>query len=146
MATWYREIEAQKPFPFNKDKNNRIMFSVNLRAICAPTAEWEKEIAQILIDAGVVTKGVDLFSGPDAPIPNGQGPYLTLNNTGGPEGERTHNSVDVPAYERPTMQLIIRAGDDTSRTPPGGYDAGLAMATAAYLALVGVRNTTITAV
>jgi hypothetical protein len=55
--------------------------------------------------------GINLFKGPKAKIPDGNGPYISLIRTGGLDPEETHNSPDVPAYEKPGVQVLIRATD-----------------------------------
>lgn len=55
--------------------------------------------------------GTNLFKGPKAKIPDGDGPYVSLIRTGGVDPEGTHNSVDKPAYERPGMQVLVRAAN-----------------------------------
>lgn len=55
--------------------------------------------------------GVNLFKGQKARLPDGPGPFVSLYRTGGLGTEGTHNSNDVPAYERPTAQIVARAMD-----------------------------------
>lgn len=57
----------------------------------------------------VLRYGTNLFKGPKAKIPDGPGPFVSLIRTGGPDPEGTHNSVDEPAYEKPGMQVVVRA-------------------------------------
>lgn len=67
--------------------------------------------------------GTNLFKGPKAVIPDGSGPYASLIRTGGFGVDGTHNSPDLPAYEQPSGQIIVRA---TS------YDVAEAAAQALY--------------
>lgn len=75
-----------------------------------------------------------MFVSTRAVIPTGAGPYLLLTETGGAAPLRTHNSVATPAYQRPSAQILVTGGT---------YAAALTMVRAAYDALAGVRNTTI---
>lgn len=85
------------------------------------------------IEAGIssLRYGTNLFKGPKAALPEGRGPYVSLIRTGGLGAEGTHNSVDVPAYERPTAQIVVRATD---------YDVAEAMAQQLYDLLWPVGN------
>lgn len=75
--------------------------------------------------------GTNLFKGQKARLPAGSGPFVTLYRTGGLGDEGTHNSVDVPAYERPSGQIVSRADD---------YDVAEAMADALYAFLWQTQN------
>lgn len=91
------------------------------------------EIANRLVAQGVGTKGSNIFLGPRAVIPSGEGPYLSLTATGGSAPTRIHNK-DTANTQRPTAQVAVRAKK---------YNIALAMANAAYIALDGVYNTTL---
>lgn len=58
-----------------------------------------------------LTYGTNLFKGSKARLAEGPGPLVSVFRTGGTGGEGTHNSVDVPAYEGPTGQIVTRAKD-----------------------------------
>lgn len=64
------------------------------------------EIADRLVAQSVGTKGSDIFLGSKAAIPAGDGPYISLTETGGSGSVRTHNGV---AVARPTVQILCRA-------------------------------------
>ena len=89
------------------------------------------DLCTILTGANVAVLGTSLFRGATAVLPPGPGPYLTLTMTGGSGPEGTHNATGMPAYLRPSCQVIARA---TS------YPVAEAMALAAYAALWSVRN------
>jgi hypothetical protein len=55
--------------------------------------------------------GTNLFKGPKARLPDTAGPFVSLYRTGGLGELGTHNAIDVPAYERPTAQIVARAID-----------------------------------
>jgi len=111
-----------------------VMFSCNFRA-CAesPVAEFEKEIAQVLVTAGLGTYGTDIFIAPKAVIPTGAGPYISILDTGGSEPKETHNG-DV--YVEMSCQVVVTGAS---------MSATRAKAVAVWGALDGVRNTTVTA-
>lgn len=107
MTRYIEILAVQRPFAFNTDANGRTLFSVNFNALGrAPVVSFEKEIAKVISDAGHGTLNVDLFIGPLAPIPIGDGPYTTIINTGGVIPDETHNGG---RYERLSFQLVIRA-------------------------------------
>ncbi len=95
------------------------------------------EIVARLVAASVGTFGTSIFAGSKATIPTGDGPYLTLMETGGSGSMGTHNNT---AVERPTMQLVSRATK---------YPDARAQCAAAYAALGGANglyNTTLSGV
>lgn len=75
--------------------------------------------------------GANLFKGQKARLPDGPGPFVSLYRTGGLGDEGTHNSIDVPAYERPTGQIVTRATD---------YDVAETMAKQLHAFLWPVQN------
>lgn len=83
------------------------------------------EIAARLVSQGVGVLGTNIFLSSKTAIPSGNGPYLTLTETGGTGADRTQNNT---ALERPTAQLHARASS---------YLTARAMLKAAYLALGG---------
>lgn len=89
------------------------------------------ELAAKLVASGVGVLAKSIFIGSRTALPNGAGPYLTLIETGGYFPLRTHNSVSVPAYQRPTFQIMCRAAT---------YPAARLMCQNAYDAFAGVRN------
>lgn len=64
------------------------------------------EVAARLASLGVGTVGSDIFLGSKAVIPTGDGPYLSLIETGGTGSRRTHNGTPVA---KPTAQILSRA-------------------------------------
>ncbi len=138
MTAWYREINViDEPRDIGVDSEDRLMMSFNITAVKRASALFVEEIVGILEAAGVGTQGGaggDIFATSKSNIPEGDGPYLALIETGGVTPERTHNQISPPAYQRPGMQLVARAKNTlASRT----------MARAAYDALVGIRNVTV---
>jgi hypothetical protein len=76
----------------------------------------------------------NLFKGPMARMPDGDGPYVSLISTPGDAPIGTHNSTSVPAYELPSMQVVVRAAD---------YDDAETLARALWAFLWPIRNTLI---
>lgn len=86
------------------------------------------EIVARLVGAGVGASGTSIFAGSKATIPSGDGPYLTVTETGGSGSSKTHNNT---ATEHPTMQIMSRATT---------YPAARAQCAAAYAALGGANG------
>lgn len=86
------------------------------------------DIIFLFVEAGLGTAGVDLFIGPRPVIATA---CLSVIATGsaGPMG--THNMTDVPAYVRPSAQIVSRA------TTLAASEAKIQLA---YNALYKVRN------
>lgn len=131
----YLEITAvQRPFAFDVDENDRTLYSVNFTArAAAPVNEFEEEVLKRLNSLGLATGGVDTFIGRSPVIPAGDGPYISIIDTGGSFTDRAHGGE---AYESLSMQIVIRALDS---------EVGRTRALAIWRALDGVYNTAITA-
>lgn len=91
------------------------------------------EIKDRLVAQGVGVYGSNIFLGSKAVIPTGSGPYLSLVETGGSAPTRIQNKESANT-QRPTAQILVRATT---------YPAALNMSRAAYIALDGVYNTTL---
>ncbi len=140
MSSRYIEIIAtQRPFPFNVDDNNRVMFSCNFTARAAGDVDdWMQEVQKILIDAGIATKGTqstgDTYIGPQSVVRVGDGPFTTILDTGGIAPEEMHNSgVKI---ERLSVQIVVRAKS---------YVVAETRALAIWRELDGVRDSTVAA-
>jgi hypothetical protein len=83
------------------------------------------EIRDRLVAQGVGTYGTNIFIGAKAVIPTGEGPYLSLIDTGGSGSAKTQTDT---ATERPSLQMVTRAATTA---------AARSMLIAAYLALGG---------
>lgn len=64
------------------------------------------EIAARLVAQGVGAVGASIFKGSKADIPTGDGPYISLTESGGSGSLRTHNGTPVA---QPTAQILCRA-------------------------------------
>ena len=94
------------------------------------------EIKDRLVAQGVGVFGANIFLGSGAKIPDLEGPYLSVTETGGSGPTRVHNQNGANT-QRPTAQIAVRAKS---------YLTARTMAKAAYLALDGVFNTEISGV
>lgn len=91
------------------------------------------EVKDRLVAQNVGVFGANIFLGSKASIPVGNGPYLTLIETGGSKPTRVQNKASVNT-QRPTAQVAVRGIN---------YATTRAMCKAAYDALDGVFNTTL---
>ena len=98
---------------------------------------WLDELVILMDDANVGTLGVDMFTSTKSapPILASGEATLSIVETSGSSPERTQNSVIKPAYLNLAAQFLARAGT---------YAKAKAKAQAAYDAVVGIRNVTVT--
>jgi len=95
------------------------------------------EIAARLVAQGVgtinhaTTNGI--YRSSQAKIPAGEGPFITITDTGGSGSTRVHNSKSAETHLA-TAQIVTRAAK---------YEVALAKAMQAYNALDGIYNTTL---
>ena len=92
-----------------------------------------QDLIYLIEQAGLGTYNVNLFKSskskpPPLPAP---GPFITIIETGGAAPLGTHNSPNVPAYVRPSAQIVVRAID---------YDVARNKAQAIYDMLFPIRN------
>ena len=125
----------QEPFDLGQDQSGRSQIVFNVNAFCEATEEFLEEAAQVLLDAAVGTLNDDVFVGSRPTMPTGNGPYLSLLETGGLPPAHTQSQVSPPAYQRPSAQVVVRGRS---------YQAARAMAREAYNAFCGVINEEIT--
>lgn len=135
MSTRYLEILAhQRPFCYGVDDNQRALFSCNFVARAADAVPTlERDIARLVIDAGLGTLGTDLFLAPMATMPSGNGPQILIKDTGGLGPEETH---DGARYEQCTFQVVVRGKP---------YSVARDRALAVYGVLHGKRDVNVTA-
>lgn len=71
-----------------------------------------QDLVSILEAEGIGTYGISIFVGSKSIIPAGDGPFVSLAETGGAGEEGTHNLSPVTfAYVRPSAQVVCRARD-----------------------------------
>ena len=92
---------------------------------------FAEDLIFLIEEAHLGTYGTDLFKGSKAVIPEGPGPFTSIIETGGASPVGTHNSVAVPAYVRPSAQIVVRAED---------YDVAMTRAREIYSLLFPIRN------
>lgn len=130
--SYYIQILArQSPFEYGKDPLNRVLFSCNYdcRAVY-PVSSFIREMVKLLVENSLGVSGTNLFIGPLVEVPSGDGPYITLKQTGGFAPDESHNTK----YENLGLQVIVVASD---------YDEGDIKAKSIYRLLDGRRNFTI---
>jgi hypothetical protein len=131
--TWYLEIAPTgEVFPLPIDDNGRARMVFNITAWKERSDTFIQEVIHLL--SGVGTYGTNIFIGPTAILPQGEGPFLVITETAGSPPGRWHNEVSNP-YSRPSAQLAVRGVN---------YAVARAMALSAYAALIGVRNVDVT--
>ena len=91
------------------------------------------EIAARLVSQGVGVLGTSILLSSRTAVPSGDGPYISLTETGGSEPTRIQNQA-AAATQRPSAQVLVRATD---------YAVARAKSAAAYNALDGIFNTTL---
>lgn len=94
------------------------------------------EIAAYLVAQGVGVIGSSIFKGSKALIPVGDGPYISLTETGGSAPLRVHNERGAHV-QRPTVQVLVRAKS---------YIVARQKAKDVYVVLDGVFNTALSGV
>ena len=133
-STFYQMIRVRPLFDHGLDDNHRLRIAFNIQAAKNPSSTFAEEVLSLLVTANVGILGTNMFLSSAVALPTGDGPYLSVIETPGREADYIHNQME-PAYEYPAAQIVVRA---KSRAP------AFAMATAAYNALKGVVNQTVT--
>ena len=135
-ARYLSILSVQRPFPIGLDDHQRPMFSVNFEGLAdAPVDQWEENLVAILATAGLATSGTDTFIGPAVAVPTGNGPYITVLDSGGTAPIQAHGPTGS-LYERLSAQIVVRAKS---------YTVARTRALAVWRALHGVRNQTVAA-
>ena len=138
MTAWYRQIiVTQEPFDIGLDASGRAQCAFNFSVVKSSSDVFVEEIIALLETASVGSFDTTIFASTKANLPTDPDVvFITMIERGGAAPERTHNEIGPPAYQRPSAQLVA-----TGKT----YPLARTMARAAYDALVGVRNITVTA-
>lgn len=112
MPTFYLSSEAvQSPISVGSDVKRRNMWSVNFRvkSYTLPST-FEDDMLSLLSSAGYATPNVDSFIGPNTTIPDGNGPFLLLRDTGGAAPDESHNKE---VYTDLSLQVTVYASSYT---------------------------------
>ena len=91
------------------------------------------DLAAKLVSDGVGVLETSIFVSSRSILPDGDGPYLSVYETGGVAPTRVQNASEA-ATQRPTAQIVARGAS---------YTAARALAQAAYDSLDGIFNTTL---
>lgn len=129
--TMYRSIKAsQEPFDMGQDGQGRVMVSFNILAVKALSFTFSREIVSILVDAAIGVFGEDLFASSKTALPI-EGTIIVVIETGGMGPEMVQNVPLGPKYQQPGAMIHVHSED---------YETAMAKASAAYYALVTVKN------
>jgi hypothetical protein len=116
------------PDEADPEKRPRVVFDV--LAMMRPSATFVEELLSVLEAAEVGVQGTTLFGSSQATWPAGAGPFLMIRATPGAAPIGIHN-LGAAALRRPGARVQVRAST---------VAAAMAMAQAAYTALVALRN------
>ena len=114
MTQYLRFDALQEPFELDLDEKARSVWAFNAIALKRPSTTFTEELLNVLVAAGVgaiTSPAKNLFAGMKAVIPEGDGPYTLVIATGGPAPLLTHNEPTLASYQRPTVQITVRASD-----------------------------------
>lgn len=137
MSYYLSITSEQSPFDIGEDRSERSMLSCNYDCTArAPVSSFLREIGRFISDAGLGTFGTDMFLGRGAILPKGDGPYVSLINTGGDESIAIQNDAQGHSLEELSVQIVVRAAH---------YEDAETRALAIWRVLDGIRNTTVTA-
>jgi hypothetical protein len=142
MAVKYRKLEpAQEPFDQGTDSDRRPIVGFNVDAEKDPTPTWLQELAAIVKDTvpGIVvnvnlflSSAVNIPGDGNTSIPGGDGPFISIVDTGGMAREHIQNNLT--GYQRPSAIVRVHA-----RTYLNAYEVAWQIHEAFIL-----RNTSIT--
>jgi hypothetical protein len=113
------------------DSTGRAMLAYNFLLDKKPSETVIEELASVLVAAGVGVANSNIFGGSQARIPDGAGPFLLIIETPGAAPGLTQNEPTTVSYEKPSVQIIVRAGT---------YAAARTMVKAAFNAFTAVKN------
>lgn len=107
--SYYISILArQSPFEYGKDPLNRVLFSCNYDCRARyPIGSFIHGMAKYISDNGLGTIATNLFIGPQVEVPSGDGPYVTLKQTGGFAPDSSHNTKNLNLG----LQVIVTSLD-----------------------------------
>jgi hypothetical protein len=142
MATRFRKLEpAQEPFDQGTDSDRRAIVGFNVDAEKDPTATWLQELAAIVkaeipnVEINVnlfLSSAVNIPGDGNVSLPGGEGPFISIVDTGGMSREHIQNNLT--GYQRPSATVRVHA-----RTYLDAYNTAFLIHAKFML-----RNTTIT--
>lgn len=108
MSIWYRSLEPeQEPFDEGTDPERRSIVGFNVQGDKDPSSTWLQELAALLEEENLGVVNETIFLSSAVSIPGGDGPYLTIHDTGGTGRDHIHN--DVAGYQRPSAKVRVHA-------------------------------------
>lgn len=116
------------------DSSSRARFAFNIVATKEGSADFDAEIAAVLV-AGGMDAG-DIFLTSKAVLPDTGGPFLTVISSGGLAPIRVHNLTTGPKYFRASA-LCMAVGSDTAEAKT--------LAWGAFGLLTAVKDTNVVA-
>lgn len=138
MTAYYRRIkplnEPSDELGLDTKNRRRWSFNITIEKLANTAHTVEEDIAFLLEDAGLGTRGTDILAGRGAAVPDGDGPYLQVLMAPGAGPEMIQNQ-DAPHTKRPNAQIVCRAKT---------HAAARTRIAAAYNALAVVKNETVT--
>jgi hypothetical protein len=104
--TWYIDLQdEQLPFEMPQDAQGRTLYVFNVLARKDPTETFLEEMSQYLTTNGITAQ---ILIGGQTDIPTGDGPFITLRQTGGVRGVKVQGRITTK-IERPGAQVSVRA-------------------------------------
>lgn len=117
MAVRFRKLEpAQEPFDEGTDSDRRPMVGFNVDAEKEPTPTWLQELAAIVkttVPGIVINENLFLSTAVNIPgdgnvsIPGGDGPFISIVDTGGMPREHIQNNLT--GYQRSSAKVRVHA-------------------------------------
>jgi len=110
MTRYLDLLDEQFPFEMPEDAQGRGVYVFNLMATKHPSETFLEELSNYLTSQGITAQ---IMVGGQTDLPSGDGPFITLRQTGGLRSVRVHPRVGN-TFERPSTQVSVRA--KSSRT------------------------------
>jgi hypothetical protein len=113
MSSFYLSITSiSPPMNISLDPSARKEFVFNVTAKArAPVVSWSGDLTTLITTAGLGITGTDLFIGPGAVIPDGDGPITHITPTGGLQSNISHGATPSTRsiHENFSAQIVVRA-------------------------------------
>lgn len=107
--SFYMSIRAdQRPFDLSEDDNAHNVFVCNYTGQSFGDVDtWEDDLVSVIEGGGFgLMFGDEIFIGPRAILPDGDGPFVTIIDTGGARQELFHDTTD-PVMENLSAQISV---------------------------------------
>lgn len=105
---FYMSIRAdQRPFDLTEDDNFHNVFVCNYTGQSFGDVDtWEDDLVSVITGGFGLTFGTEVFIGPRAILPDGDGPFVTVVDTGGARQDLFHDTED-PVMENLSAQITV---------------------------------------